>query len=322
MSKAKKKHSAIKSQLHPRNKHRQRYDFDRLIKDSPALGVFVKPNKYGDLSIDFFNPIAVKALNKALLKTHYEIDFWDVPSGFLCPPIPGRADYVHYLADLLGDSNAGKIPRGEEIKGLDVGIGANGIYSILGQREYDWSFVGSEIDKLAILSVEKIISQNPALKDRVEVRMQKNARNIFNGILAKDEVFDFTICNPPFYESEEAVRQEHLRKMKNLKQKRITKAAPNFGGKNKELWCKGGEKQFIGDMIRRSKLFGASCFWFTTLVSRVAHLDAFYKMLENEKAVAVKTISMAQGNKTSQVLAWTFLSPKQQKIWAAARWRN
>ncbi len=321
MSKAKKKHPAIKTQLHPRNKHRQRYDFDRLIKASPALTEFVKPNKYGDLSIDFFNPAAVKALNKALLQAHYQIEYWDIPPHFLCPPIPGRADHIHYLADLLAESNGGKIPTGETIRGLDIGMGANAIYPILGHQEYGWSFVGSEIDKLATLSAEKIVAGNPTLKDKVEVRMQQNPRNIFDGIFGKDEVFDFTICNPPFYESEQAVRQEHLRKMKNLKKNRITKAAPNFGGKNRELWCDGGEKQFVGDMIRRSKLFSGTCFWFTALVSRAAHLDALYKMLANEKPTEVKTISMAQGNKTSQILAWTFLSPKQQKIWAEARWR-
>ena len=53
--------------LHLRNFHNDRYDFNALIKTNPDLQEFVKPNKYGDLSIDFANPQAVISLNKALL---------------------------------------------------------------------------------------------------------------------------------------------------------------------------------------------------------------------------------------------------------------
>jgi len=76
-----------KKQLHPRNKHQGRYNFDELTSNSEELSVFVRPNSYGDQSIDFSNPDAVKALNTALLKTHYNLEFWDIPQGFLCPPL-------------------------------------------------------------------------------------------------------------------------------------------------------------------------------------------------------------------------------------------
>ena len=56
-----------KKTLHERNFHNDRYDFKALIQSEPSLNEFVKPNKYGDLSIDFANPQAVIALNKALL---------------------------------------------------------------------------------------------------------------------------------------------------------------------------------------------------------------------------------------------------------------
>jgi len=68
--KEKRKHPSIKSQLHPRSKHRNRYNFPQLIKTCPELASFVAVNAYGDESIDFFNPAAVKALNKALLMHH------------------------------------------------------------------------------------------------------------------------------------------------------------------------------------------------------------------------------------------------------------
>lgn len=81
--------------LHPRNLHGQGYDFDALMDTTPELKPFVRPNPYGNLSIDFADPRAVKLLNLALLRLHYGLSYWDIPEGFLCPPIPGRVDYLH-----------------------------------------------------------------------------------------------------------------------------------------------------------------------------------------------------------------------------------
>ena len=89
MAQAKKSFLQQKSQLHARNLHRSRYDFPQLIKSCPELAPFVRPNPYGDLSINFSDPNAVKMLNKALLKHFYGIDYWDIPKDYLCPPIPG-----------------------------------------------------------------------------------------------------------------------------------------------------------------------------------------------------------------------------------------
>ena len=107
MAQAKKTFPQQKSELHVRNLHRSRYDFPQLMKTCPELAPFVSLNKYNDLSVDFSDPHAVKILNKALLKHFYGIQYWDIPQDFLCPPIPGRADYIHYLADLLSANNKG-----------------------------------------------------------------------------------------------------------------------------------------------------------------------------------------------------------------------
>ena len=94
---------AIKPMLHSRNQHREGYDFERLIEQSPELEAFTIQNPRGRTTIDFQNTQAVRMLNRALLSTHYEIGFWDIPASYLCPPIPGRGDYIHYLADLLAE---------------------------------------------------------------------------------------------------------------------------------------------------------------------------------------------------------------------------
>lgn len=321
MTDNKREHPAIKTKLHPRNKHRERYDFKLLSVAYPELTPFVAINKYGDESIDFFNPDAVKALNKALLKQYYGISHWDIPQGYLCPPIPGRADYIHYLADVLAATNKDNLPAGSNIRVLDIGTGANCIYPIIGTKEYGWSFVGSEVDATAVNAAQALIENNPALHGKLEVRLQKNPQHILKGIIQQGERFDLTLCNPPFHSSAEEAHASTLRKLSNLKQKKVTTPVLNFGGQNKELWCEGGEVAFISKMIQESTEFADSCLWFTSLVSKESSLKPLYAELRKAGALLVKTLSMGQGNKNSRALAWTFLSKEKQINWSKTRWQ-
>jgi 23S rRNA (adenine1618-N6)-methyltransferase len=322
MQQKKKEHPPEKTSLHPRNKHRQRYDFQKLIKSCPELSAFVRLNEFKDESIDFSNPDAVMMLNKALLKHDYNINYWQIPPGYLCPPIPGRADYMHYIADMLASLNNGIVPIGNRIKCLDVGVGANCIYPIIGHVEYGWLFTGSDVEPAAIKAAAAIVEKNIALKDAITLHLQSNQSNIFKGIIQNNECFDVTICNPPFHASFEEAQAGTIRKLSNLNHKKITKATLNFGGKNKELWCEGGEEQFIMSMIKESKAFAISCFWFTTLVAKSDHLKSIYAALEKVQAVEVKTISMSQGNKVSRFVAWTFLNKEDQQKWVTGRWKK
>ncbi len=321
MPENRKNQSAEKTVLHPRNKHRERYDFKQLISTCPGLGNYVKINAFGNESIDFANPKAVKWLNTALLKYYYSIEYWDIPSGYLCPPIPGRVDYVHYIADLLGSSNDGKIPTGPKIKCMDIGVGASCVFPIVGNKEYGWSFIGSETDPAALESANKILNNNLFLKRSIELRFQENPMDIFHGIMERNEPVDLTICNPPFHASAEEAREGNLRKLSSLSHKKVTSPALNFGGQTTELWCEGGEERFVRSMIRQSKQFASNCFWFTTQISKQSHLKSVYEALENADAFEVKTIQMGQGTKISRIVAWTFLKPAQQQKWIDNRWK-
>lgn len=312
--------ASSKSGLHPRNIHRDRYDFEALCKSEHELLPFVFVNQYGDQAIDFANPDAVKILNRALLKHFYKIEFWDIPEGFLCPPIPGRADYIHYAADLLEQSNAGNSPPGRKVKVLDIGTGANLIYPILGNSIYGWNFVGAELDQKSIVSAQQIIDKNPKLNGKIELRHQPNSSHIFSEIIGKDEFFDLTICNPPFHESAAKAEAGSALKVKNLRGKVNSKPLLNFGGQANELWCEGGESKFIERMIRESLEFKFSCFWFTTLVAKEVNLPSIFSYLKKSGVSQMKTIPMAQGNKKSRIVAWTFLNPKQMENWGEMRW--
>ena len=304
-----------KTTLHPRNKNRFRYDFELLLKNNPDLKQYIFVNEFNVETLDFSNPKAVKSLNKSILFTYYNIKFWDIPQDYLCPPIPGRADYIHYIADLLANSNNGVIPVGDDVTGLDIGIGANCIYPIIGNAEYDWSFVGTDIDENAIQNCKSIISENPHLIEAISLQLQSEPRFIFKNIILPEDKFAFTICNPPFHNSKEDADNANLRKISNLDNSKITKTSLNFGGQNKELWCSGGEIGFITQMIYESVKYPLQCFWFTTLVSNKNNLKSIYKTLNKVEAAEIKTIDMEQGQKISRIVAWTFLSKKQQENW-------
>lgn len=301
------------SRLHPRNAHQGQYDFTALIAAHPDLDAFVRPNVHGTESIDFAKPEAVLALNTALLKSQYKVEWWSIPEGFLCPPIPGRADYIHYMADLLAENNEGTIPTGPEIRCFDVGVGANVIYPIIGIQTYGWSFTGSDIHREALDAASAIQAQNSFLKEQLVLREQKQNKWFFNGVWDKEERYNLTICNPPFHASKADAEAATLRKLKNLKGN--TKKVLNFGGKSHELWYPGGELKLISSMIQESRFFGKKCLWFSSLVSKEKHLNTLYGELKKAKVQDVRTIAMGQGNKSSRILAWTFLSPKQQKAW-------
>lgn len=315
-----KKPSPIKSSLHSRNKNRERYDLKALVKSNPELAAFVKPNKYGDDSVDFSNPKAVKLLNKALLNHYYGIKNWDFPNENLCPPIPGRADYIHHIADLLCEHNFGKIPRGNKITCLDVGVGASCIYPILGVTEYGWNFIGSDINSKSIDSSQQIVDSNPSLKGKVSFRLQENPKDVFYNILTREDKIDVTVCNPPFHASIEDAQKGTKRKVENLSGKKDKTPQLNFAGTFNELVCDGGESKFINNMVRESEKFGKNCYWFTTLVSKQSNLNQIYKALDKYRANVIKTIPMGTGNKSSRIVAWTFLSKLEQKEWKLTRW--
>lgn len=302
-----------KSKLHPRNKNRENYDLALLSELDAELKKYVKPNKYGTDSINFANPKTVKLLNKALLKSNYKIDFWEFPDENLCPPIPGRADYLHYIADLLAENNDGKIPEGEKIKCLDIGTGASCIYPIIGIGEYNWNFIATDIDEKALQSCQNIVDKNSLLKDKIELRFQKNLNHIFTGIINEKDKIDVSICNPPFHESKEAALKSNQRKVTNLSGKYDKNF--NFSGNSNELIYEGGEIQFIENMIRESSIYSKNIMWFSTLVSKQSNLHKIDQYLNKAKAAEIRIIEMGTGNKSSRVVAWTFLTKRARKDW-------
>ncbi|MGY0407904.1 MAG: 23S rRNA (adenine(1618)-N(6))-methyltransferase RlmF [Polaribacter sp.] len=279
--------------LHQKNKFNNGYNFDELIGNNPKLKEFVLENKFGTTTIDFSNPKAVKELNKALLFSYDKIAVWNFSDENLCPPIPGRLDYIHHLADLLLSE--------ENIKILDIGTGATCIYPLLGVAEYDWNFVATDIDLDSLDTAQDNIDDNN-LDANIKLRQQFDESNILKGILEENEAFSATICNPPFYKSAEEAQGANRRKTRNLG----NNAVRNFSGNNNELWYPGGEKAFLHNYLYESSLYKTSSKWFTCLVSKKENVESLEKSSKKLGVSEFKVIPLSQGNKVTRIVCWRF----------------
>lgn len=298
--------------LHPRNRHCGRYDLAPLVQAVPALGAHVRPNPAGEPTIDFADPVAVRLLNAALLKTCYGVAHWDVPAGYLCPPIPGRADYLHYLADLLAE-DAGDLARGGGVRVLDIGCGANCIYPLIGHAEYGWRFVASDIDRPALAAAGEILRANPAFARAITLRHQPEPSRLFAHVVKPDERFALTLCNPPFHASAAEARAGTERKWRNLG--RGGERRLNFGGRGNELWCPGGEEGFIRRMIEESRTLAPRVLWFSSLVARSERLKGIRRALSAAGVVESREVAMAQGQKQSRFIAWSWHDAPARRTW-------
>ena len=296
------------SELHPNNKHSRGYDFTELCLAFPPLKAFVFVNTYGTETIDFANQKAVKSLNTALLFKDYKVKFWEFPDDNLCPPIPGRVDYIHYLNDLLKASGIS-----ENAKVLDIGTGANCIYPLLGNTAYGWQFVGTDIDAKSLEYAQLIVERN-GLDQSIKLLKQAHSTQVLKGIIAETDKFSAVMCNPPFYGSQEEAMQANTRKLTGLGNENDSNLR-NFGGKQQELWYKGGEKAFLHTYLYESSMFKTQCFWYSSLVSKKENVEGMVDSLNKLKATDIKIIPMHQGNKITRIVAWTFLNDEEQKGW-------
>ncbi|MET1076803.1 MAG: RlmF-related methyltransferase, partial [Pseudomonas sp.] len=156
----------------------------------------------------------------------------------------------------------------------------------------------------------------------IELRLQPQKKQILQGLLASEERFDLTLCNPPFHASLAEATRGSSRKWRNLGKQDPSRKLPvlNFGGQAAELWCEGGEAAFVRQLVEESRLVAHQVLWFSTLVSKASNLPGLLAAVSKAGAQAVRTVDMAQGQKQSRFVAWTFLDSTQQGAWARARW--
>lgn len=280
--------------MHPKNPFSADYNFDSLVALYPPLKPFVFVNEYNTKTIKFANSEAVKALNTALLKEHFGITYWDLPANNLCPPVPGRLDYLLHVADL--------IDKKEDVHMLDIGTGANLIYPILATTHLNWKCTASEVNIDSLKNAQKIIDNNPSLKD-IELRHQQFKSHILERVITSTDCFDVVVCNPPFFKNRTDAEKNNLRKFENLNLSEEN--TQNFGGLSNELWYKGGEEAFIRTMAEESIQFKHQVHWFTAIVSQKENLKNIKRAVNKTKPTEVRIVEMELGNKQSRFIACT-----------------
>ena len=290
--------------MHKENPYIERYDFKSLTKHYSTLQKHVILNPAREQTIDFSVSRSVFELNKALLLADFKLEDYNLPIGYLIPPIPGRLDYLLHLQDFLSEKF--NIDTNSKVKGLDIGAGANGIYCILGAQHFNYTMVGAECDFKAVKIARANIKDTQTLQDKVEIRHQADKGCLFKNIIQSNEQFDFTVCNPPFHASKEDALKGSLKKINNLgtttnRQEHLL----NFEGQANELWCNGGETLFIKRLIKESILFKDQVKVFSCLVSKSDNLPKIEKQLKKAKA-NFEVINMAQGQKKSRIVLWWF----------------
>ncbi|MDB4289691.1 23S rRNA (adenine(1618)-N(6))-methyltransferase RlmF [Flavobacteriaceae bacterium] len=290
--------------MHLENPYSDRYDLKRLAIHHPLLQDYIVLNPSDQETIDFSNSAAVYELNKAMLLADFKVEKYELPMGYLIPPVPGRLEYLLQIREFLSEQF--NIDKNTKLRGLDIGSGANGIYCILGLQHFNWTMVGAECDANSVEIAKANMQHTKSLKNKIEIRHQENKSFLFKNIIKTDEQFDFTVCNPPFHTSKEEAFRGSQRKINNLGREFDKKeVALNFEGQANELWCNGGEALFIKRLIKESIAFKNQVKVFSTLVSKTDSLASIDKQLKKAKANSY-VVPMDLGNKKSRIVLWWF----------------
>ncbi|KAK4803014.1 hypothetical protein SAY86_001217 [Trapa natans] len=330
--KNKRKRDQPQATIHPRNKYSEKPpDFALLASTYPSFEPFVFYSRDGRPRIDWTDFNATRELTRVLLLHDHGLNWW-IPDGQLCPTVPNRSNYIHWIEDLLlSEIIPRPNPCQDNVRGFDIGTGANCIYPLLGASLLGWRFVGSDVTDVALEWAERNVRSNPQISEMIEIRRagcharcaqtedsfakgsvnsdsnvdQRNLEEcylelpILCDVLRDGETFDFCMCNPPFFESMEEA---------GLNPK------TSCGGTPEEMVCPGGEKAFISRIIEDSAKLKQSFRWYTSMVGRKTNLKSLIFKLREVGVTIVKTTEFVQGQTCRWGIAWSFVPPVKRIV--------
>ncbi|XP_054785659.1 uncharacterized protein LOC129292150 isoform X2 [Prosopis cineraria] len=293
MGSKKRKRKEERPTIHPRNKYSENPpDFAQLASLYPTFQPFVYYSHDGRPNIDWTDFNATRELTRVLLLHDHSLNWW-IPDGQLCPTVPNRSNYIHWVEDLLSsDIIPHTSSTGDKVRGFDIGTGANCIYPLLGASLLGWSFVGSDVTDVAIEWASRNVHSNPHISDLIEIRKAESNENAVsveachNGELLCNETLEAAGLNPK----------------------------TSCGGSREEMVCPGGEKAFITRIIEDSAALRHSFRWYTSMVGRKSNLKYLISKLWANGVTIVRTTEFVQGKTCRWGLAWSFLPPMQKKI--------
>jgi len=286
------------SRMHPRNRYfRRKPDFAALAAQFADFAAIVVTDSRGRVHVDWKDPACSVALTRALLRADYGLK-WELPRGFLCPPVPQRVNYVHWIEDLLAgtietaikSAHAVRIP--DEATGLDVGVGASAIYPLLALSLHpNWKMIGTDINEEALRSARANVESN-GLQAKIRLELVGSDSVLLETVRKQSDVIDFCMCNPPFFAAEEDARKaSHYR---------------SCDAKVQELVTPGGEQAFVSRMIADSQVLRHRVRWYTTMVGHKSSLTAAMAEIKSCGASLVRSTTFFQGKTIRWAVAWSF----------------
>ncbi|PRQ21908.1 putative 23S rRNA (adenine(1618)-N(6))-methyltransferase [Rosa chinensis] len=335
----KRRRTAERPTTHPRNKYSNNPpDFAELASLYPTFKPFVFFGRDGRPRIDWTDFNATRELTRVLLLHDHCLNWW-IPDGQLCPTVPNRSNYIHWIEDLLSSDIIAKTTKiGDKVRGFDIGTGANCIYPLLGASLLGWSFVGSDMTDVALEWAEKNVRDNPHISELIEIRKVESGENTLPAEGSNNEALVST--KTEIYLTEDMGREGNslntgyygppilLGVVRDGEEFDFCMCNPPFfetmeeaglnpktscGGTPAEMICPGGEKAFVTCIIEDSVTLRHTFRWYTSMLGRKSNLKLLTSKLWEVGATVVKTTEFVQGQTCRWGLAWSFL-PSVKKI--------
>jgi 23S rRNA (adenine1618-N6)-methyltransferase len=271
-------------------------DFLTLIKEFPELKKYIlKQNEDNEdeFQFDWSNNELSLLMDKSILNYYFNIKYYDIPNGFLIPPIPSRINYINLINSIIT-----KLIKDIDIKniiGIDIGTGANIIYPILGYSIYKWKFICTEINKEAYNNAKLILQKNN-LENNINIIKQNNKDNIFISILNRENKYIFSMCNPPYYNYENEIKLEDKKRDNEY----------NFD----EIYYKNGEYGFFQRYFEESICYKNNVFLYTILIGKKINAENIYDKLSSYNDI-IKIYNMQKiltGNNVRYIIYWSFFN--------------
>ena len=271
-------------------------DFLTLIKEFPELKKYIlKQNEDNEeeFQFDWSNNELSLLMDKSILNYYFNIKYYDIPKGFLIPPIPSRINYINLINSIIT-----KLIKDIDIKniiGIDIGTGANIIYPILGYSIYKWKFICTEINKEAYNNAKLILQKNN-LENNINIIKQNNKDNIFISILNRENKYIFSMCNPPYYNYENEIKLEDKKRDNEY----------NFD----EIYYKNGEYGFFQRYFEESICYKNNVFLYTILIGKKINAENIYDKLSSYSDI-IKIYNMQKiltGNNVRYIIYWSFFN--------------
>ncbi|KAH7101503.1 hypothetical protein BKA62DRAFT_703169 [Auriculariales sp. MPI-PUGE-AT-0066] len=304
-------------------------DYRDLARQYPRLGQFLVPTSRG-ATIDFNNPAAVRMLNQALYQVSLGISI-SLPEDRLCPPVRPlsnkkthsdtvrieidgeqvplfivvsllltstllRRYYMNWIRQLHLHSACDESPVI-----IDIGTGASAVYPLVGCSTWpEAQFFATELDQISYGYAEGNVIAND-MQSRITLVKTSPSDHLLQPLFAHHNLRYFaTMCNPPFYQSEEDMQRRAASKE--------SPALTVYTGAATESVTPGGEVAFVEKMIRESVLVQSRCIWFTSMLGLASSLERLVEVLQSLHIsnYAVNGFTSGTGTTRRWLLGWSF----------------